>query len=307
MSITSDAPDAVTQAVRALLPDLRRGANLTVGIIVLALLGALVGIIYAMNSGMDSEHRWKVSAFIAVIAGFVVTIAYRLAITNRESLVMPVLSRSIGMTYSKDAKPFVEKLPKRLLPARGIRKGEDLVQGTLGAHAIQMAEVKAETGGKNSTILFQGIVAQFPNRAPMPAFFLALEDKTRPGIIFNSELSTDGLVHLRTVTGGGGRSYGIWTSSATTDEPPALAAVVGVLTSLESHVGPGAQLYAATSNGVEIHVALSHKQNLFHIGGLFVTEADLFTKVRTALYDLTVPLTLAKALIQAEETALAKS
>jgi predicted membrane channel-forming protein YqfA (hemolysin III family) len=307
MTNTADASDAVTEAVRALLPDLRRTANITVGVIGLVALGALVGVFYALSSGMDTEHRWKLAAFVVFAAGFVMVLAYRHAISTRETLVIPVLARSIGMTYTKNAKNFVDSLPKRLMPARGIRNGEDHIQGTLGAHAIQMAEVKAETGGKNSRIMFQGIVAQFPNRTAMPAFFLALEDKTRPGMIFSSELSTDGLFHLRSVTGAGGRSYGIWTSSLQTDEPPALAAVVEILTRLENHVGPGAELYSATSNGIEMHVALSQKRNLFHIGGLFVTEADLFSKVRTALYDLTVPLTLAKALIEAEEKAAGKS
>jgi hypothetical protein len=85
-----------------------------------------------------------------------------------------------------------------------------------------MAEVNVETGGKNSRTLFKGIVAQFPNRTAMPAFFVALEDKTRPGFFFGGDLSTEGLHHLRTVTGNGGRSYGIWTSWSKLEEPPPL-------------------------------------------------------------------------------------
>jgi hypothetical protein len=82
--------------------------------------------------------------------------------------------------------------------------------------------------------------------------------------------------------------------------------VVEVLTRLETRVGWGAELYSATSNGVEMHVALSHPRNLFRAGGMFPNESDIFADVRAAMQDLTVPLTLANVLINAEETAVAK-
>ncbi len=309
MTEPAPIPDATTEvalAVRALLPGLRRQAILATTIITLAITGAGVAAVLFLNSGMDGDDRWKMAFFAGLAAFLVVGWTYRSTVRNQEAQVMPVLARSIGLGYSKDAGAFVKALPKRLLPNRGIRGGEDHVEGTLGAHAIQMAEVLVETGGKNSRTLFKGLVAQFPNRTEMPAFFIALEDKTRPGIFFGGELSTEGLHHLRTVTGNGGRSYGIWTSWSEMKEPPALSAVIDILTRIENHVGSGAELYAATSNGVEMHIALSHKRNLFHLGGLFPDENQLFRDVRAAMQDLTVPLTLAKALIEAEETAATK-
>lgn len=122
---------------------------------------------------------------------------------------MLILARAIGMDYAKNAKGFLTALPPRLLP-NNVRSAEDHVVVQLGAHRIQIAEVKAETGGKNSLTLFQGIVAQFPNRTTMPAFLIALADKTRPGIFFGGDLSTEGLNHLQNVVADG-RTYGIWT------------------------------------------------------------------------------------------------
>ena len=302
-------PDATTEvalAVRALMPGLRRHAILAVGIITVAVVAAGVAVVLSVNSGLDGENRWKMALFAGVAAFLVVGWTHRWTVRTQEAQIMPVLARSIGLGYSKDASRFVKSLPKRLLPERGIRTGEDHIQGTLGAHAIQMAEVLVETGGKNSRTLFKGFVSQFPNRTKMPAFFVALEDKTRPGMFFGGDLSTEGLHHLRTVTGNGGRSYGVWTSWSQMDEPPALSAVVAILTRIEDHVGSGAELYAATSNGEEMHVALSHKRNLFHLGGLFPDENQLFRDVRAAMQDLTVPLTLAKLLIEAEEAAVEK-
>jgi hypothetical protein len=302
-----DASSEVALAVRALMPALKRQATLAVGIITLAIIAAAVAAMFSLSSGMDSEDRWKMALFAGIAAFFVVTWTYKWTVRKQEAQVMPILARAIGLNYSKDARPFVKTLPKRLLPARGVRAGEDHVHGTMGAHAIQMAEVNVETGGKNSRTLFKGIVAQFPNRTAMPAFFIALEDKTRPGFFFGGDLSTEGLYQHSTVTGNGGRRYGVWTSWSKTEEPPALSEVVAILTRIEDHVGSGAELYAATSNGVEMHIALSHKRNLFHLGGLFPDENQLFRDVRAAMQDLTVPLTLAKLLIEAEETAATKS
>jgi hypothetical protein len=302
-----DASSEVALAVRALMPALKRQATLAVGIITLAIIAAAVAAMFSLSSGMDGEDRWKMALFAGIAAFFVVTWTYKWTVRKQEAQVMPILARAIGLNYSKDARPFVKSLPKRLLPARGVRAGEDHVHGTMGAHAIQMAEVNVETGGKNSRTLFKGIVAQFPNRTAMPAFFIALEDKTRPGFFFGGDLSTEGLYQHSTVTGNGGRRYGVWTSWSKTEEPPALSEVVAILTRIEDHVGSGAELYAATSNGVEMHIALSHKRNLFHLGGLFPDENQLFRDVRAAMQDLTVPLTLAKLLIEAEETAATKS
>lgn len=301
-----DATSEVALAVRALMPGLRRQANLAIGIITVSVVAATVAMVLSVNSGLDGENRWKMALLAGVAAFLVVGWTYRWTVRTQEAQVMPILARSIGLSYSKDASRFVKSLPKRLLPERGIRKGEDHVQGTLGAHAIQMAEVLVETGGKNSRTLFKGIVSRFPNRTTMPAFFIALEDKTRPGMFFGGDLSTEGLHHLRTVTGNAGRSYGVWTSWSQMEEPPALSAVVAILTRIEDHVGSGAELYAATSNGEEMHVALSHKRDLFHLGGLFPAENQLFRDVRTAMQDLTVPLTLTKLLIEAEEATIAK-
>lgn len=298
-------PD-VTEAVSALMPELRHQALVSLALMAGAFVVAGGAALLFLNSRMDQRDRWEWAIYAAAAGVFVAVMLYRWTRSSQERLVMPILARTIGLAYSKDATGFVQALPKRLLPDRSRRTGEDHLTGTLGAHAIQMAEVTAETGGKHSKTLFKGIVAQFPNRTAMPAFFIAQEEKTRPGVFFGGDLSTDGLHHLRSVASGG-RSYGIWTSWDDGPEPPALAAVIGVLTSLEVRLGRGVELYAATSNGVEMHVALSHKRNLFRLGGLFPAKDRIFADVQQAMQDLTIPLTLAQVLIQAEETAATKS
>lgn len=299
-----DATDEVALAVRNLMPGLRRQGYTTAAIMAAATVAGGVATMLVLSSRMTGGDSLEAMVIVLGIAGMIIFYAHRWMRRRQEAMVMPVLARAVGLAYDKSAKSYMNGLPQRLLP-KGIRKGEDYVHGTLGAHAIQMAEVTVETGGKNSKTLFKGIVAQFHNRVAMPAFFLALEDKTRPGIFFGGDLSTDGLHHLRSVMVGG-RAYGIWTSWSDLAEPPALAAVIDVLTRIETHVGHEAELYAATSNGEEMHVALSHKRNLFRVGGIFPNEDEIFADVRAAMQDLTVPLILAKALISAEEGTVVK-
>ncbi|CAN1560867.1 hypothetical protein MCELHM10_02639 [Paracoccaceae bacterium] len=313
MPATAEAPDASTDAstevalaVRNLMPGLRQHAGVAMTLMGAALgAGLLVGF-WSLLSGTDGDERWKFGIFALFLAVLSVGWAYNSMIRKQEALVMPVLAAAVGLTYAKDAGGFLRALPVRLLP-KGVKSAEDLVQGNLGAHRIEMAEIKIETGGKNSRTLFAGLIARFPNRVAMPAFFIAREDKTRPGMFFGGELSTDGLYHLRSVIGGGGASYGVWTSWTARDEPAALAPVVEKVTRIEDQLGRGTQLYAATCDGTEMHVALTHNRNLFRIGGLFPNEADVFADVRAAMQDLTVPLTLAKTLIEVEEIAGAKS
>lgn len=309
MSVPGDPLDASTEvalAVRNLLPQLRAQARLGLGLIGATLVSGLAIAFFALSMGTEDDVGWKFAAMALFTGLFLAISAYKWMLRKQEALVMPVLAQAVGLSYEKGAKAFLRALPLRLMP-KGIKTGEDLVTGTLGRHEIQMAEVKVETGGKNSRTLFAGLVARFPNRTPMPAFFVAREDKTRPGIFFGGDLSTDGLYQQRTVIGGGGASYGVWTSWSGQDEPPALAAVVEAVTHIEDQLGHGTQLYAATSNGEETHIALTHSRNLFRVGGMFPNESDLFKDVRTAMQDLSVPLTLAKALIDAEEIAVEKA
>lgn len=300
-----DPADDVARALADLMPRLRQTSRTALGIMLVSVLVTAFLAVLTFSSGMSSKHQWDVATFVIILGVVAVVGAYKWAVSTQETLVMPVLAGSIGLHYGKNAKGFVDGLPKRLLPDRHARSGEDHLIGQLGAHRIQMAEVQVETGGKNSKILFRGIVAQFPNSTAMPAFFMARQDETMPGFFSGGRLSTEGLHHLRDVQIGT-RTYGIWTSTPDGPEPRALSDVVEVLRGLEVRVGSGVELYAATSNGVEMHVALSHKRNLFRAGGLFPDEARIFADVQRAMQDLKIPLTLAQALIEAEEAAVEK-
>jgi hypothetical protein len=298
-------PD-VGAAVVALKPQIARISLMTmIFMIAFGIIGT-IGVIWSVSLSIDGEGRTKLALFAAALGVFGAFATYKRMRRNQESLVMPVVAAAVGLGYSKDAKRFLQSLPDRLLPGQSVKSAEDFVYGQLGNHRIEMAEVKVETGGKNSRTLFKGVVAKFPNTIAMPAFFLAPEVQTRPGMIFNAWIPTDGLYHLRDVTGPAGDSYGLWTSWTDRDEPPALSAVVDILTSLQSRIDAPMTLFTATSDGTVMHLALTHGRNLFRVGGFFQDDAGLFSDVFAATRDLSLPLNLVRELVAAEVAAAEK-
>jgi hypothetical protein len=301
MATQPDDPPDVAAAVRSLMPRLR-----TMAVLALAVLMALAVVTAALALWWfrlfeAGDETYKVVA-LAVMFGIVGMIfTWMQARRAQEALVMPVVAGAIGLTFDKTAKDFRATLPARLLPQKAVIRAEDNVHGKLGAHRIDMAEVRVETGGKNSKILFRGLVARFPNSIVMPEFLLLPESKTKPGVLFGAWMPTDGLTHLRDIRSRSGETYGLWVSHPGKEEHPALPGVIEALTAMETGIGVPAQLFSAVSTGTEMFVALSHEGDLFRIGGLFPKEAGMLDYVSAATQELAVVLNLARALIAAEE------
>jgi hypothetical protein len=257
-------------------------------------------VVYGLDRA-DQEDRVKVGLFILMLGLVLVAALYRWMRREQEKLVMPVIAQAVGLTYAKDGRGFLDTLPARLLPRQTRRRAEDHVAGQLGQHEIRMAEVKVETGGKNSRTLFQGLVVAFRNRVPMPAFFLAPPRQTDPGVLFGAWIEVDDLHHLRDVQGTAGEVYGLWTTSSAAAEPPALAIAVDGVLALERTIAAPVTLFTATSTGEEMHLALSHRRNLFQIGGLFPDPAQVLADVQIAAADLSIALAIAERLIDLEQ------
>ena len=293
-------------AVGALFPQVNAVAArvrlMLVGLAVLTVAGA-VWAYQMMGHDPDAPQAALVAVVIGVLAMGYIVIQMR---RRQESLVMPVVANAVGLTYAKHDRAFFLRLPERLLPRGRTTKAEDVVTGRLGNHVIRMGEVVVETGGKRSRTLFRGVVAQFSHRVPMPAFFLAPLEQTRSGLLFSAWISTEGLYHLRDVTGPTGRTYGLWTPWTDLEEPPALSAIIEVLTQLESRIGAAVSLFTANSDGTETYIALSHARDLFQAGGLFPRQEQLFADVSTAMTELLIPLNLARELIAAEAVTIEK-
>jgi hypothetical protein len=298
--MTQDSPD-IEAAVAALHPRLTRLSLLALLAMAVVLAIGTWLLVYFLGRIDDGVDRFKAAAIIAGLGIALMVLAYGQMRKAQEALVMPLVAKAVGLTYQKDAKGFFRALPPALLPKTAVRTGEDYVIARLGPHEIRLAEVKVETGGKNSRTLFEGIVAEFHNRVPMPAFLLAPHEQTRPGVLFGSWIPTDGLVHRRDIAGPSGTEYGLWTGhSASPADAPALDKVVTAILGLERRIAAPVELFTATSNGSETCIALTHERNLFRIGGLFPQRAQVLADVQIAATDLSIALSLAHELIAIE-------
>jgi hypothetical protein len=295
-TLIPEIPD-ITTALPGILPTLRgetlKGWGMMAGLLIAAVILAFV----VKDLGKDGKGWAFVILFTAVVSlGAVATYIRR----RHEALIMPLLTKAAGLSYDQKGRWFLDTLPPRLLPKASDRTCEDVLSGKIGDRAIRFAEVKIETGGKNSNTLFRGIVMEFPNLVDMPAFFIASERETRGFFVFKGNIRVDDLVQVRSLTGRSGAEYGVWSSSAAAAEKPGFGAVVNVLTGLESIIGGDAKLYTASSDGREMHVAISHKRDLFKIGGMFADSTRLMQDIRHAYDDMTLPMRIVSALLSAE-------
>jgi hypothetical protein len=297
-----EVPD-IADALPKLMPELRRitlrGWALE-GALAVTAVAALV-----MTSGLG-EKAYEFPLIILFVAAFIALSIARHTRRQHEARIMPLMAEAADLGYQQNASHFLASLPPRLLPKAGRKSAEDLISGRIGDRSIRFAEIRLETGGRNSSTLFQGIVAEFPNLVPMPPFFLAAEGETRGWFGFAGRIKVDDLMRIDTVTGGNGTVYGVWASRSEVRDHPAFAAALKVLTSLEHYIGSDSRLYTASSNGEIIHVALSHKRNLFKIGGLFSAGDALMDDIRIGYRDLSIPLTIAARLLEAEQSAVVK-
>lgn len=298
----SETPD-IADALPRMMPEIRRITQ--TGWALLAAIAAVTVLTLTLTADLG-DNDYEIPLYILAIAIIGIFAVAKFTRRQHEARLMPMMSEALGLGYQQNASYFLNTLPPRLLPKASRKNAEDMISGKIGDRAIRFAEVKLETGGKNSSTLFQGIVAEFPNVVPMPPFFLAAETATKTWLGFSGPIKVDDLQRIDTVTGGRGKVYGVWASSSTVRNHPAFAAVLKVLTNLEHFVGSDSSLYTASSNGQVIHVALSHKRNLFMIGGLFAAKDALFDDIRKGYRDLQIPLTIAAKLLEAEQSAVVR-
>ena len=295
--------DALAATLRDLVPQMAERRRTGLVLAVLIVFVAAGGTAVAADLAPEGDQLFYL-ALPSILAAFALFGADRWVAREQQALVLPHLARAVDLTYRPRAQDFLASLPKRLLPSGAVRRAEDLITGTIGGRPVAMAEVKVETGGKNSSTLFRGVVARMTNEVPLPAFFLAVERQTKGWLGFSGWIRVDDLVRVDTIAGRSGEVYGIWLSQEGAQaRHPALAAVIGVLTGLETTIGPEARLFSVTSTGQEMHIALAHDRDLFHFGGLFQGRARVAEGIERAAADLGVPVRVVSALIAAEARA----
>jgi hypothetical protein len=285
----------ISAALAGVLPSLR-SARLLARVLLLATALATALAAFALRGRMGDDLDWL--AF-PLIAGFLVgALVFAQTSRNHDQKVMPHLARAIGLGYSKDAAAFLKALPPRLLPDR-VRTAQDLLTGEVAGRRIDFAEVRVETEGKNARTLFRGFVIRVPNVVPMPPFFLGPASEFERGFLRAAKLSSEGLLELRRPRIGG-QEFVLWSSSGDVENDAGLEAVLGVLQRLDAVVGGGATLYSVTSDREVMHLALRQMRDLFSIGGVFSHEETVMAAARSALEDLSIPVRITGAILDAE-------
>lgn len=282
-------------AVAAVLPGLR--AERRAGLRRLAWVAAVAAALSAVPLAALGPAGAGWSAGVLIVAGVAMLMVFRHSRRRAEALVMPGLARTIGLSYRQDDRGFLDDLPPRLLPRAAQRHVDDVLEGTIGGRRIRFAEATLTTAGRDARTVFRGIVAAVPNLVPLPRFFLAVERETRGPTV---RIAVDDLTHVRTITSPAGEVLGVWAPSSNPADTPALAAVLDALKGMVSGIGGHARLYSAMSDGRMTHVALRLDRDLFRIANPFAGEDRLAENIRRAFSELSVPVRVVSALLQAE-------
>ena len=134
----------------------------------------------------------------------------------------------------------------------------------------------------------------------MPAFFIAPKRQTEGWLC---QMSVKGLIEAQTMVGHDGEVFGVWLSEkGMAHQTPALTVALDLVNRLEAHMNANLRLFSATSNGEEIHIALSHKRDLFRVGGLLAGQDRTNESIKAALEELNIPLKIVSVLLEAEQS-----
>jgi hypothetical protein len=303
MSNPDETPDSTAEfnaALSSLLPLITRSKLWGWAVIGVTLAATVLVLIFMAPHLQENPRLIWLPIFLEILP---IYLTFQHVKNKHVALVMPSVAQTIGLSFDRGGSGFKDGLPQRLLPGTP-KTAEDLLQGTVAGRKLRFAEMKVETGGKNSKILFRGFVVHIPNLVAMPPLFVAREKDTKPGFLSGPLVYTEGLVRVGDLKGASGETFGLWSSSQSVLQDPGLPALIKLLTKLDHEFGPDTALYSATSNGEEMHIAISHKRDLFAIGGLFSSEADITSQVRTAFDDMMLPVRIVSATLAAETEVL---
>lgn len=217
---------------------------------------------------------------------------------SHERRLVPVLARVVGLEFDSDPGKQRSALPHALLP-QGIEKSEDMLSGKFGGRHISAVEVKIETGGKNSSTLFDGFVVTVPNLVKEVEFVLALDSQTKSGFLSPARHDVSGLTRLGSYSRWG-RSYGLFGPARNRTPEAVLREFVDAVITVEGELGHGAEVHAMARTPYSMSVAVKHPRDLYRLGGLFAGKAALGQQIQRAFDDLKLPLKVVERLIAAE-------
>lgn len=290
--------DPLETALSDALPQLRslRLQGLA-GLAALMAATVFLGIIL-LNAGKDAQS-WAIIVGFAGVFGMIALAGW--VKKSHEAAIMPILAATLNLSHQKSAKHFITQIPQNFIPRGGKQTCDDLMSGQIAGRPFCFAEVKTETGGKNSSTLFDGVVVEVKAREMLPEFLIAPVKQTKGFWFFKGNVDVGNQARWHSATGGTGEEYGLWSPSQQPAERKVMEALMDRMLNLGGSLGSGSSLYSVACTGHFIYVALRHKREMFRIGGVFSTHDELMADIRTATGELDVPLRLAGEVVRAEE------
>lgn len=297
--------DPAATAISLLLPQMK-SAQTQGWLWALAWFVGLGGVAAWMFSLGEDGIQWGIFAavFAAIIPFWVATSVRK----KHEKMVLPVVAETFGLSHVKDPGDYFASLPSVFIPQGGRRSADDQMSGTLAGRWFRFTEVKTETGGKHSRVLFRGVVVEVENGRRLPDFVIASTKETKGFLFMKGNVHVEGMDYHEGLTGPDGTYYGLWSPPGTR-----LGQLKGLTAFMErmANIGPqvlgDSKLYSVACTGGSILLALRHDRDLFQIGGLLANEQSIMSDIRSAASELSHPIALVTEVLRAEEALAAAS
>lgn len=296
--LSSGGGDPATRALATAMPVIRRHQRMGwIWVVLILVVSIVLGVMLIMAGGDALGYGIGV-----LIVGPIMSLwPAETARKKIEREVLPTVCETFGLTYSKDADEIFQMLPRSFIPFGGRRSCDDTLSGQLAGQWFRLAEVKTETGGKNSQTLFRGVVITLHSRGKPPEFLMASHKETKGFLFFKGNVRVEGMQNVDTVSGPEGVQYGVWIPEGATTDAARLRPVVKGIADLVPDVLHKSTLYSIYSANGEWHIALRHDRDLFSVGGLRASEAQIMADIRSASDDLAQVYRLIEGILKAEE------
>lgn len=292
--VAQDPSAATMDTVLAEMRTIRRNGWTLVAF---ACVATLIGISLALGKNQDGP-QWAVGA--AFLGGMAIIGIFGWVRGQHERKAMPILARVFGLDYQKSPKNFYQNLPSNFIPLGNLQVVDDKMSGTVAERAFHFAECRTETGGKNSRVLFKGVVLDLESQKGLPQFIIAPEKETKGGFLSKSNVQVNELTLLHSATGQDGQIYGLWTQSPDVRATEELRSFMERIIALGPKVLGKSTLYSLVSSGTHFYISLRHVRDLFKIGGLLADDAQMRTDMQTAAAEFSHPIDLIAEVLRAE-------
>jgi hypothetical protein len=293
------------RALDAVLPAMRAARNTGLALVALAAVVAVVGTRVWLTAKDPDSVPEQLAGLAAILAVVAITVIVQRTRQRHAALILPAVAATIGLTHRGPDPAFLDGLPDGLLPYGRRRRAEDVLSGHIAGRAIRLAEVRIERGGKNSSTLFRGVVAEVATSAPLPDLYIAPISSGWGLFTAGGPMETADRVQVGTFAVHRD-DYGIWADRPVPPDDPGLVAVTRLMADLRGTVSPHLMLYRGTTGHGRVTVAARTTTDLFRIGGLLATRASLLDDLQAAAQDLTLPVRLVAAVLQAEADAVSR-